>query len=105
MDRAGFGVGNHAKTKKPINTMKTEKTIKSEDSRYNGWTNYATWRVNLEIFDGMNTEDGFLSTADECKDYAETMLIDECGDCLALNYALAFLQDVNWHEISEGIND
>jgi hypothetical protein len=20
---------------------------------YNGWTNYATWRVNLEIFDGM----------------------------------------------------
>ena len=21
-------------------------------SEYNGWTNYATWRVNLEMFDG-----------------------------------------------------
>ena len=20
--------------------------------KYNGWTNYATWRVNLEFFDG-----------------------------------------------------
>jgi hypothetical protein len=23
-------------------------------SKYNGWTNYATWRVNLEIFDGID---------------------------------------------------
>ena len=23
-----------------------------KDERYNGWTNYATWRVNLEIIDG-----------------------------------------------------
>ena len=22
------------------------------DKKYNGWTNYATWRVNLEIIDG-----------------------------------------------------
>ena len=22
------------------------------DKTYNGWTNYATWRVNLEWFDG-----------------------------------------------------
>ena len=22
------------------------------DNTYNGWSNYATWRVNLEIFDG-----------------------------------------------------
>ena len=21
-------------------------------SKYNGWTNYATWRIDLEIFDG-----------------------------------------------------
>lgn len=24
---------------------------------YNGWTNYATWRVNLEIFDGTSASD------------------------------------------------
>ena len=22
------------------------------DTKYNGWTNYATWRVNLEMIDG-----------------------------------------------------
>ena len=23
---------------------------------YNGWTNYATWRINLEIFDGLYSD-------------------------------------------------
>ena len=32
------------------------------DTKYNGWTNYATWRVNLEIFDGMD----FEQDADSC---------------------------------------
>jgi hypothetical protein len=27
------------------------------DQKYNGWTNYATWRVNLEIFDGIDLMD------------------------------------------------
>lgn len=27
------------------------------DDTYNGWTNYATWRVNLEMFDGMSPRD------------------------------------------------
>ena len=26
-------------------------------SDYNGWTNYATWRVNLEMFDGCDPYD------------------------------------------------
>jgi hypothetical protein len=30
------------------------------DKTYNGWTNYATWRINLEMFDGCNlTDDGW----------------------------------------------
>ena len=24
---------------------------------YNGWTNYATWKVSLEMFDGVDWED------------------------------------------------
>ena len=24
---------------------------------YNGWTNYATWRVNLEVLDGVELRD------------------------------------------------
>ena len=77
--------------------MKTEKC--------NGWTNYATWRVNLEIIDGLEFEiDGEEVTADHCKDYAVEVVSDG-ADGFALEYALAFLQDVNWQEIAEHINE
>lgn len=71
---------------------------------YNGWTNYATWRVNLEIFDGMDPREYWRSDRDAydlsltLKDYAEE-LID--GDGLARDYALAFMADVNWYEIAQ----
>ena len=38
-----------------ISTQQGAKTM--QDNTYNGWTNYATWRVNLEIFDGMSADD------------------------------------------------
>lgn len=74
----------------------------------NGWTNYATWRVNLEIFDGMDGE-GFDLTQDaydlgrDLKDYAEGLIYDMGGGegNIAVDYALAFLSDVNWYEIAE----
>lgn len=28
-----------------------------ENKKYNGWTNYATWRVNLEVLDGVELRD------------------------------------------------
>jgi hypothetical protein len=31
--------------------------MNNNDRKYNGWTNYETWRVNLEIFDGISGED------------------------------------------------
>jgi hypothetical protein len=72
---------------------------------YNGWTNYATWRVNLEIFDGQDPE-GFDLTQDaydlgrELKDYAEELIDATSNEGLARDYALAFLSDVNWREIA-----
>jgi hypothetical protein len=33
-------------------------------NEYNGWTNYETWRVNLEIFDGFDMDDVLPSTID-----------------------------------------
>lgn len=80
--------------------MKTEK--------YNGWTNYATWRVNLEIFDGLRSDmDEEAVTADSCKDYAEEVIFAEFADeqCFACDYARAFMADVNWHEIAEALNE
>ena len=81
------------------------------DKKYNGWTNYETWRVNLEIFDGLELEEMFDLTLDAwdlrhvLQDYAEevvTMSIqDPNAPSLALDYAMAFLSDVNWHEIAK----
>jgi len=81
------------------------------DKTYNGWTNYATWRVNLEIFDGFDPFDHFSDNqadmednlAEYLKDYVETIIYESGGgdENLAVDYALAFLQDVNWHEIAK----
>lgn len=79
--------------------------------KYNGWTNYATWRVNLEIFDGFDPFDYFSDNQSDIeewlpeslKEYAEQVIF-ECASVpqgLAMDYAMAFLQDVNWHEIAK----
>jgi hypothetical protein len=65
--------------------------------KYNGWTNYATWRVNLEMFDG---SDQYWS-ADSAKEFVEEIIIDSTEEGVARDYALAFLSDVNWYEIAE----
>ena len=79
------------------------------DNTYNGWTNYATWRVNLEIFDGLNPiEDWGLERetlteselAELLKEQAEELVNESAPEGLALSYALSFLSDVNWHEIA-----
>lgn len=76
--------------------------------KYNGWTNYATWRVNLEMFDGSTAEDvtgsrdmsiGELREA--LKDYAETLIEETTQPGLGRDYAYAFINGVNWHEIAE----
>jgi hypothetical protein len=78
--------------------------------KYNGWTNYATWRVNLEFFDGC----AWLESMEDCKDlhaYAETLkdMVSEALEIdakgLAFNYAMAFISDVNWHEIAQSMID
>jgi len=74
-----------------------------KEEKYNGWTNYATWRVSLEMFDE-KPEEWEEVTADDCKDYAE-MVVGDGADGFALSYALAFLEDVNWREIAEHLNE
>ena len=76
--------------------------------KYNGWTNYATWRVNLEIFDGLDPREQWQGSFEDAyhlgqylKDYAEEILaIDTDAEGLAYSYAMAFLADVNWTEIA-----
>lgn len=80
------------------------------DTKYNGWTNYATWRVNLEMFDGMTASDimgGNVIVVSELKDalrdWAEEYIEESSQPGYARNYALAFLSDVNWWEIANNM--
>lgn len=73
------------------------------DKTYNGWTNYATWRVQLEIFDGMEIHEEM--SLKDVKDYAEQIIEDTSTPGLARDYALAFLSDVDWQEIADNLND
>ena len=80
-----------------------------KNETYNGWTNYSTWRVNLEMFDGMHSDiDGEKVTSESCRAYAEDAVL-EFGNIdstsLAGSYALAFLDKVNWHEIADHLNE
>ena len=81
-----------------------------KNETYNGWTNYATWRVNLEIFDGLHFDsDGEKVTPEECQDYAESLVSDgvvhRLDGKLALKYEPTFLDAVNWQEIADHLNE
>ena len=77
----------------------------NNSGKYNGWTNYATWRVNLEVFDNFDIDgysDDTYELSQELQDYLE-LYIDETSAGLAKDYALAFIRGVNWYEIAEHI--
>lgn len=86
---------------------------------YNGWSNYATWRVNLEIVDditsrmGNEIEDGDLERFASVSDLA-TYLSEEVDDIISdygtrkgleVDYARAFLSEVDWFEIAQHWTD
>ena len=73
-----------------------------EKNDYNGWTNYATWRINLEILGDMEFEEEV--TPEQLEDIVEVIFYDTPKG-LVENYARAFLNDVNYHEIANHIND
>ena len=78
---------------------------------YNGWTNYETWRVNLEIFDGFDPEDYFRRKPDLgdlmewAKEYVEEYVNESMPHTTSTNVAhgwiMAFLSEVNWAEIAK----
>jgi hypothetical protein len=84
------------------------------EKTYNGWTNYATWRVNLELFDGQPCEwirasMSQIDVAEQLKELVSEYLEADCASAgrgnmpLVLSYALAFISEVNWHEIAKHV--
>ena len=82
--------------------------------KYNGWTNYNTWKVNLELVDSdyyLELFEDYDYNLDElAESMQETVLefalygIDE-NNYFAISAVEDFLQQVNWHEIVKNIID
>jgi len=75
--------------------------------KYNGWTNYATWRVNLEILGDIQWASDETITVDYLKEIVENVVFDNsgCQGSLVADYARAFLSEVNYYEIAEAIRE
>ena len=105
----------HSKSKKPLKnyslTHTKTMTKNTNETTYNGFSNFATWRINLELIDdsyistiGDLQADPFETIADlaySIQEYAEEALRAETSTGYVLEYALAFLADVNWYEIAQ----
>jgi capsid portal protein len=70
---------------------------------YNGWSNYETWRIALEVFDGYDGEEKV--TAEYLREIAEEVIFNNVNNNLAVGLLTTFLNDVNFHEIAENINN
>ena len=80
----------------------------AQDKTYNGWSNYATWRINLEIFDNFDISDYDKTPyelSEQLKDYVEDCIFDVYDEGLVKDYARAFIQEVNFYEIAEALLD
>jgi len=78
--------------------------------KYNGYTNYPTWRVNLEIISEIDfSECDYEITADYLEEIVQDIVIyngniDEVNS-LAADYARAFLAEVNYYELASIVNE
>jgi hypothetical protein len=75
---------------------------------YNGWTNYETWRINLEILGDIQWdeyEEFEMIDEDTLKEYVENAVFDNYSGNMGLmeDYARAFLANVNYREILDSI--
>jgi hypothetical protein len=86
------------------------------DKKYNGWTNFETWKVNLEFFDGLSINDLFhghsildlgkdkeertYNLSQSLKNLIEEHIEDESKESFTQSLALAFISNVNYYEIA-----
>ena len=75
--------------------------------KHNGWSNYATWRINLEIIDGIEIETKMCAAT--IQEIIEDVVFSQYelgnGSHLIEDYARAFVSEVNFYEIAQSINE
>ena len=76
-------------------------------TRYKGYANAATWRVKTDVFNDFDLDDWCLDMLDSVelagwmKDHVGEIIEEAAQPGLARDYAMAFLSDVNWHELAQ----
>lgn len=77
------------------------------NKEYNGWTNYATWRVNMEVLGDIEFDE--IVSADVLKEIVEDIVFSQYelgnGSHLVEDYARSFISEVNFYEIAQSINE
>ena len=87
-----------------------------DTQKYNGWTNYATWMVNLHFqnfdftdevelgaFDDMDADDIRGYVASWIQEFVEMYLdqVVDTNNCFVQDCINSTLNDVDWHDIAD----
>lgn len=71
--------------------------------KFHGWTNYATWRVNLELLNDIEFDEEV--TPHSLQEIVEDIVFtNEIAKGYIEDYARAFINQVNFYEIADAIN-
>ena len=86
-----------------IKKMYENSQTNMKKEKYNGWSNYATWRINLEILGDIEFDHPV--TYDYLEEIVEDVVFtNKTEGGLAEDYARAFISQVDFREIASGIN-
>lgn len=87
-----------------------------DTQKYNGWTNYATWLVNLHVdyldftdtiedgtFDDMDKDNILGYVASYIQELVESYLdeVVDTDNCFVQDIMNATINDVDWHDIAD----
>ncbi len=77
------------------------------NKEYNGWANYATWRINMEILGDIEFKERVFT--DGLKEIVEDCVFRNPETCntpyLVEDFARAFISQVDFHQIAQLINE
>lgn len=76
-----------------------------ETKKYNGYTNYETWRVNVDILGDIEFDEHV--NTDLLKEIVDDIVFsnyDGQNSALMYDYASVFISEVNYYEIADNIN-
>ena len=84
--------------------LTNHQTTGDKKMSYENERNFETWKVKLEIFDGLELD----HKVDEVwvEEYADMRVFgDDDGTSLMADYAMRFLSDVYWYSVADTVNE